>query len=310
MTRRILVAATVALLLTAVCAGYILARARPAAGPPASGLTLRTAGLLVRDTQSGRLALVREDGSRAVSPLSCLRLYAAAGTGVCLRQGPVSAELVVTDQALKELRTLPLNGVPNRARVSPTGRMVSWTVFVTGDSYNGGQFSTRSGILDTGTGELAGNLENFTVDGHHSPPDANLWGVTFAADDNRFYATLATGGQRLLVRGDFARRDLHVLAENVECPSLSPDGTRIAYKKMLPDRSWRLTVLSLADLAQTPSAETRSVDDQAAWLDDGTLAYALPHRGRAGADVWTVPADGSGTPRLLAADAESPARLP
>ncbi|WP_292704237.1 hypothetical protein [Microbacterium sp. 69-10] len=50
-------------------------------------------------------------------------------------------------------------------------------------------------------------------------------------------------------------------------------------------------------------AEDRSVDDQAAWLDDGTLAYAVDD------GVWSVPSDGTGAPRLLAPGASSPAMV-
>ncbi|AUY53446.1 PD40 domain-containing protein [Streptomyces sp. CB01881] len=94
----------------------------------------------------------------------------------------------------------------------------------------------------------------------------------------------------------------------MECPSLSPDGTRLAYRSRLSGGGWRLTVLRLADLAELPLAETRSADDQPAWLDDATVAYGLPHDGT-DADVWAVPADGSGRPAVLARDAESPAVL-
>ncbi|WP_354643750.1 TolB family protein [Kitasatospora camelliae] len=308
MTWRILTALAATVLLAAVAIGYTLLRASPAPGTPQAGLTLDRPGLLLRDAATGRLAVQHADGHRDTSALDCARVYAASGTGVCLHADPLSPQLIVLDRDLTERRRIPLNGLPNRARVSASGRMVSWTVFVTGDSYNGGRFSTRSGILDTRTGTLAGNLENFTVDGRKAAPDTNVWGVTFTADDNLFYATVFSDGRRRLARGDFAARDLHPLKDEVECPSLSPDGTRIAYKKMLSDGSWRLTVLDLADLAETPTAETRSVDDQAAWIDGHTLGYALPHAG-AGADVWTVPADGTGTPRLLAPGADSPAPL-
>ena len=44
-----------------------------------------------------------------------------------------------------------------------------------------------------------------------------------------------------------------------------------------------------------------SVDDQLEWLDDRNLLY------HAGDDIWTVPADGSGTPRRYLAHADSPA---
>jgi hypothetical protein len=50
------------------------------------------------------------------------------------------------------------------------------------------------------------------------------------------------------------------------------------------------------------------VDDQAAWLDGRTLANTLRQAdGRP--NVWSVPTDGSGTPRLLVPGAESPAAL-
>ncbi|MFF4561850.1 TolB family protein [Streptomyces sp. NPDC001435] len=97
----------------------------------------------------------------------------------------------------------------------------------------------------------------------------------------------------------------------MECPSLSPDGTRIAFKEAIgadPARGWRLSVLELASMQVTPLAETRSIDDQAAWLDNATLAYTV--RDSSGdPDVWTVRADGSGAPHLLVPDSESPAAL-
>ncbi|WP_412539370.1 hypothetical protein R8Z50_26450 [Longispora sp. K20-0274] len=297
---RILVALTATVVLAGAALGYVWFT-RPATAT-ASALSLAGPGLLVRTTD-GVLAVIGPDGKKRTSDLRCARVYAAHGTGVCLREGVGSYQVTVLDADLKTVRDLPLNGLPNRARVSGSGRMVSWTTFVTGDSYNGGQFATRSGILDAKDGTLAGNLENFTVQEGRPNQDANFWGVTFAADDNRFYATMSTGGHRYLMQGDFAARSMREVKDNVECPSLSPDGTRVAYKKMLPDRTWRLTVLDLATLAETPLAETRSVDDQAAWLDGSTIGYGVDK------GVWAVPADGTGAPRLVAADAESPAAL-
>jgi hypothetical protein len=51
------------------------------------------------------------------------------------------------------------------------------------------------------------------------------------------------------------------------------------------------------------------VDDQAAWLDDDTILYGLGRDDDASptTDVWAVPADGTGTPRLLIEKAWSPA---
>lgn len=142
--------------------------------------------------------------------------------------------------------------------------------------------------------------------------DVNYWGVTFSKDDDTFYATLATAGQTHLVKGSISRRTVTTLAQNVECPSLSPDETRIAYKKRVQRGAslWREHVMDLATLREHPLAEKHSVDDQAVWLDDRTLAYGLPAEGAPDTtDLWTVPADGSGTPHLLAPGASSPSRL-
>ncbi|GAA2773809.1 TolB family protein [Streptomyces showdoensis] len=250
-------------------------------------------------------------GPRTASGVKCLRFHAAAGTGICLQAERGTVEdayrAVVLDAALKERARYPLPGIPTRARVSPSGRFVAWTVFVGGDSYAGTDFSTRTAVLDTGTNRLTASLEEFAVvkdgKGHHAA-DTNFWGVTFSRDDRHFYATMATGGKTYLVRGDLAARTVTTLHQNVECPSLSPDETRIVYKKRVAgapaDAPWRLYALDLATLRETPLADRRSVDDQAVWLDDHTVAYALP--GDYGSDLYTAPADGSGTPaRLLSA---------
>ncbi|MEV7779851.1 TolB-like translocation protein [Kitasatospora sp. NPDC088351] len=255
------------------------------------------------------------DGPRTASGVQCLRFYAAAGTGVCLQaeRGTLqdSYRAVLLDDHLRELRSFPAAGIPTRSRVSPSGHLAAWTVFVSGDSYAGTDFSTRTSIVDVRDGNLRDNLETFDVikDGHpYQAHDVNIWGVTFA-DDDLFYATLATGGQTYLVRGDLAARRLTTLHQNVECPSLSPDGTRIAYKRRVPglpeDAPWRLYVLDLATMTETATAEQRSIDDQAVWSDASTLLYALP--GDFGADLWTVPADGTGQSRRVLEAAVAPA---
>ncbi|WP_327237914.1 TolB-like translocation protein [Streptomyces sp. NBC_01317] len=259
----------------------------------------------------------RPDGPRTVSGVKCLRFHAAAGTGICLqaRRGALedTYRAVVLDADLREVRHYPVAGIPTRARVSPSGHLVAWTVFVSGDSYAGTAFSTRTSIADARTGAIDDNLETFAVvrDGRpYHASDVNIWGVTFA-DDSRFYATLATAGQTYLVQGDLTARTLTTLHRNVECPSLSPDGSRIAYKKRVPgapaDAPWRLYVLNLRDMTETATAERRDVDDQALWADGSTLVYALP--GDYGSDLWTVPADGNGAPRRLMRSAVAPAYL-
>ncbi|MFD3479249.1 TolB family protein [Streptomyces sp. NPDC058695] len=260
----------------------------------------------------------RPDAPRTASGVKCLRFYASSGTAVCLRaergamQDTYTAR--VLDSRLEEKAHYALPGIPSRARVSPSGRYAAWTVFVGGDSYAGTNFSTRAAIVDTRTGHLTPTLEAFRVvkDGRtYRAADINFWGITFAADDRHFYATLATHGKTYLVRGDLRTRTLTTVHQNVECPSLSPDGTRIAYKKRVKglsaDAPWRLYVLDLRTLRETPLAETRSVDDQAVWSDAHTLTYALP--GDYGADLYTVPADGTGAPHRLTKAAVSPAYL-
>ncbi|MER5864295.1 hypothetical protein [Kitasatospora sp. NPDC002040] len=319
---RILLAGAVALLLAAVAVGYVtLAADRTAAtGRPAGAapLSLGADGsrlLLVGDRRLSSTALADPNGPRQVGELECVRSYAAGGTVVCAHpDSQWSYRILVLDRDLTERKSIPIPGLPSRARVSPDGRMVAWTTFVGGDSYSGGGFATRTGIYDTATGELTSSLEDFAVtrDGAaYRSADVNYWGVTFGADDNRFYATLSTGGKRYLVEGDLAARTVRTVKENVECPSLSPDGTRLAFKQAVdgdPGKGWRLSVLDLASLQVTATAETASVDDQAAWLDDRTLAYTVRDSG-GNPEVRSTAADGSGTPALLVAGAESPAVL-
>ncbi|HTJ31991.1 MAG TPA: hypothetical protein VL738_02045 [Dactylosporangium sp.] len=324
--RKVLLTSVVALALAAGAGVYIrtAAHRNDAAAAASEEVDIGPGPrLLVRSTAKesfGHLAVVDAadpKGARKVSAVSCNRVYAAAGTAICLRpDGPLATyQIAVLGRHLEVRDSYPMVGVPNRARVSDDGRLVTWTAFVTGDSYNNGQFSTRIGVLDTSTGDMVvDTLEDFalTRDGRpYQAADVNYWGVTLAHGDRTFYATVSTAGRRYLVQGDFDQRTVRTLAENVECPSLSPDGTRIAFKQAVdgdPVKGWRPAVLDLATLRPTVLAETRSVDDQIAWLDDRTVMYAL-HRDADRSDVWALPADGSGAPALLVPDAESPAYL-
>ncbi|MBT2438713.1 hypothetical protein J7E93_00935 [Streptomyces sp. ISL-36] len=283
-----------------------------ATGGPALTLEGPAGGLFFRDTAAGRIGRQDPDARapRAVGGPRCDRFHVSGPTALCLQRRPgvpTRSYAIVLDRRLRELRRIALPGIPNRARVSASGRMLSWTMFATGDSYATSAFSTRTSILDLRTGYLVKNMEQIPLTLHgrrYHASDINYWGVTFARDDNRFYATVATKGRTYLVEGDMGRWSARALRENVECPSLSPDNTRIAFKKKIsddPKAPWRLYVLDLRTLREHAVAEERSIDDQAAWTDDRTLAYA--HEGA----VWSVPADGTGAPRLLVSDATSPA---
>jgi WD40-like Beta Propeller Repeat len=321
---RVLFAVLASAVLLAGAAAYVVAAADRRSAQAAAAVVVDAGPgdrLLFRSTavdSYGRIATVERGapaGPRTVSRVSCDRVYAAGGAAICLRpDGPLATyQLAVLDRRLRERETYPLVGVPNRARVSPSGRMLAWTVFVTGDSYNGGRFSTRVGMLNAATGEPVDTLESFAItrDGRpYRSVDVNFWGVTFV-DDQHFYATMSTAGRRYLVSGDVAAQTVRTLDSNVECPSLSPDRTRLVFKQARrgdPAKGWRLTVLDLATMTRTPLAEARGVDDQAAWLDNDTVMYAV-RRGARGSDVWSVPASGGGRPALLIPDAESPTAL-
>jgi len=311
------VLAVAAVLLALVSVGAVL-RARPGGEKVATeSLTLGRPGQVIfRDMRPGagqnHLAAVRDPGAaRVVGAAGCTRFAAARGTGICLRDrgGLIPAyDAVVLDAGLRDVKRIAVSGTPTRARVSPSGRMVTWTMFVSGDSYVGADFTTRAAIFDTRTGAYTKNLETYDVVGVRKAPDINIWGVTFA-DDDRFYATLATAGKTHLVEGRVSARRLKVLRDNVECPSLSPDGTRLVFKKRVHSiasgRPWQLRILDLPTMAETPVAERRSIDDQVVWLSDGMLMYAVAREG--GSDLWSVPADGSGAPALKIKDAVSPA---
>jgi hypothetical protein len=160
----------------------------------------------------------------------------------------------VFDGDFQPLHQLRLSGVPSRVRVAPDGRRAAITVFVSGHSYAASDFSTRTSFVDLRTGELVlDNMETFTVrrDGDViKAADFNFWGVTFARDGNRFYATLGTRGQTYLIEGNLERREARVVHAGIECPALSPDNTRVAFKKrtggVITAVTWRLSVLDLA----------------------------------------------------------------
>lgn len=246
----------------------------------------------------------------AGAQLLCERVYFAGGRGLCLARAESGEghEATIFDSSLRPLERFPLAGLPSRARVSSDGRYGAMTVFVDGHAYERpGGFSTVTTIVDMHRGAELGNLEEFAVSRGGRPFDAadfNFWGVTFSrANPDRFYATLHTGRHYYLVEGSVWRRTMRVLRDGVECPSLSPDGTRIAFKSRLSDDRWRLKVLDLDTLKARPVAERHSIDDQAEWLDDATLVYSD------GLDVYTVPADGEGAARLALRNAASPVAL-
>jgi hypothetical protein len=291
-----------------------------AAPAPGRRFLVRHTGL---DRSHGFLAVETElsgNRTREATPLMCHRLHFAAGRGSCLvveRDFFTTYTAVLFDSAFRPRHRIPLNGIPSRTRVSPDGRHAAITVFVSGHSYADSLFSTETGIVDTDTGALVvANLEELPVTRDGQPfrsLDFNFWGVTFSVDGDRFFATLGTGGIMYLVVGSLTDRAMRVVTDGIECPALSPDETRVAFKKRMPGSArahWRPHVLDLETLEETALAEDRSVDDQVEWLDDDSILYALPKEtGSPIADVWVLPADGSGRPEILLEQASSPTVL-
>lgn len=262
-----------------------------------------------RDAHYAEIAVapVGAPSQRTFTGLVCERVYYAAGRGLCLTPrrnvlGPaVDAQIFGPD--FRPDASVRLDGINSRARVSAEGHYGATTTFVTGHSYLDKGFSTHTALIDMRRATVISDLEKFRIT-HDGKPfkeiDFNFWGVTFTRSERVFYATLSSGGKIYLVQGDVVSRRATVVAEGIECPSLSPDETRLAFKLRVGD-GWRLHVFDLRTGRQTRLAETRSVDDQVEWLDDNRIIYGYI------SDVWVVQADGSGEPELYVRNALSPA---
>jgi hypothetical protein len=265
---------------------------------------------MIPDNTVGKLAvasLANPDSTRAVADLRCERVYYGGGRGLCVtRGGPLNSSYVakVFDANFKVLRQISLPGVPSRARVSADGHYGATTMFVRGDNYASGNFSTRTAIFDLRTGKEVVNLEKlhvFREGKRFSNRNFNFWGVTFAHDDDHFYASLGSGSKTFLLKGSMRNHTLRVIHQKVECPSLSPDQSRIAFKRSVGARgNWRLTVLNLRTMHETRLAGDDPIDDQAEWLDSNHVLYGNDNI------VWQVAANGKGKPTKLLSYAYSP----
>ncbi|SDP73928.1 WD40-like Beta Propeller Repeat [Pedococcus dokdonensis] len=330
MNQRARVAIFVAVVVLAVAGvfAYAVLRAQaPPPAPPAGAPSVPSASLaqvqgvphlVYRSTalgpDFGKVAmstLADPDGPRAVTTDACERVDQRGDTTLCLRSRPgvvLGSSVTAWDRSGRVTYRRNLPGIPSRARLSPDGRLAATTAFVTGDSYLSAGFATRTYLHDLTKG-TAVHLEDFalTHQGRRiTPVDRNYWGVTFV-DDDTFYLTVAFDGTPWLAKGSLARRSVTTVRSGAECPSLSPDGTRVAYKRMQPSGGWRIAVLDLGAGREVLLTETRSVDDQVQWLDADTVLYGLPLTGARGGetDLYAVAADGVGRPRLLVPQAWS-----
>jgi hypothetical protein len=324
--RLIAFAVTALACVVALVAYLVVERARgDAAEPGGPQLSVQAVQavphLLVRDTRSGPsygdialIPLSDPGGPRAVVPVRCERVAATPTGALCLQQTSAVGSVyraVYLDRDFHQTGSQDLPGIPSRARLSGSGTWAAWTVFRSGQSYADAGFSTQTEITQTAGQKSLGDLETWTATSNGVPvtaTDRNFWGVTFIGDGPGFYATMGTGGQRYLVRGDISTRTMTVVTPDGACPSVSEDGRTVVMKAKDPATSQdRFVALDLATGRRTPLADEGQVDDQAAWDGPDTVLYASAARVLSGNtfDIWAVPTDGTRA-HVLVHDAASP----
>lgn len=267
--------------------------------------------------QAATASLSEPNGQRALLGMACDRVYAARNLVSCLttRNGiPTTFETSTYGAALQQQGTWALGGIPNRTRVSPDGSLVATTVFVSGHSYASSGFSTQT-IISSADGSLHTNLEDYALihDGARiKASDRNIWGVTFSpGKPNDFYATASSQGNVWLVHGDIAAQTLTITASGVECPSISPDGQRIAFKKSTSGTlagTRQPAVLELETGNVKILGDQRDLDDQIEWLDNSTILYGMPREDTGpDSDIWSLSLEPGAAPQLFIEHAWSPA---
>ncbi len=225
---------------------------------------------------------------------------AVLAVGVVSLLTDVSSE---SNSRLQRAGSIELAGLPSPVRMSADSSLVATTTFVGGNPYAQVSLSTK----DIDSAQRDEPRDHPVLEDNSRRP-----GMTFAEDDDTFYATAASGSTTWLMRGSTKEKSMVSLRTDAECPSLSPDQARIAYKKRPESKArgmWRLAVLDLRTGQESLLAETRSVDDQAEWLDGNRLLDRLPGIGSevTTSEVWVVPAFGTGATTVFIPEASSPA---
>ncbi|MES3023163.1 MAG: hypothetical protein V4857_16485 [Pseudomonadota bacterium] len=305
-----------------VCLAVSLAPAAIAAAPAKAdgpGMLVRFAGA---GPNAGRIDIVdaARGKLRQSLALRCDRVHYGAGVIACLRS--VAGQGLKLDLADRSGTPSITLGFPNvllasRVRVARDGSFAAFTGFSAGHSYSGTDFSTRTYLIDVVRKRLVADLSTFKVvetDSLKLPAKRiNVWGVTFDPKGaNHFMATVGAAGQVFLAKGDATAKTLTLLRAEIECPSYSPDGKRLAFKRRNGTGGWFPAVLDIASGRETVMHEVRSVDDQIEWVSNNVLVYELARPTSASGsaveltDLVTRKADGQSKSALLLPEAGSP----
>ncbi len=249
-----------------------------------------------------------------VDDLACLRLHSAEnGDLICsnssqknaigiLDYGPLNTTWYSAN--LKKSVMFPIdpsNKRYSRARIAKDGTTMAWTNFTSNagyaDSGMGYKFSTVTYVGQIIDGKpVQTNLEQWALFKNKfkiSAEDLNYWGVTFHPNNSKqFLVTASVQGIHYLAQGDMNTQQINIIHSGVECPSYSPDGKRIAFKKRATATTWSPAILELSTLKETVFNQLGySVDDQIDWLDSQTLIYEVvetPLIGRTQVNLHTL----------------------
>jgi len=267
-----------------------------------------------------RLVVRHASGGRTMLDKTCERFHIAGTTGICL-DGPqvlgrYAMEILDFSDPALPLLWSSTTTLPSRTRVSADQEWASSTVFLEGSGYQDlGGFSTIAWIIHLEGDRQATGVDAMIIEDaepHHGDPAANFWGVSFGQNGN-FWVTGAFGEHVELLQGSAADKTLQPTGIEGSCPSLSPDGSTLVYKRQLESGDYQLVAMDLANGDVWDLGETRPVDDQVEWLDEDTILYGMHAEDWTGDavdpefDTWRIDIAPGSRPELFAPQGDSPA---